>query len=123
MKTIRCHNCRTQHSGELLTPAFAKRIDACYAILLHRIANILQQHQIEYTVSDGSLIGQLRNRRRIPWDDDLDIRVHRGSWHKLRPQCHHFPPSMQADWAPCPATPSGVNRPRGAYDWTPTAAN
>lgn len=42
------------------------------------VNNILVENGIQYWTDGGTLIGVLRHRGMIPWDDDVDIKV----WHK-----------------------------------------
>lgn len=48
------------------------------------IIEILENHQIEYTLFYGSLLGAVRHNGFIPWDDDIDIIVDARDIKKLR---------------------------------------
>ena len=48
------------------------------------IASILRNHNIEYWLDFGTLLGAYRNKGFIPWDDDIDISVDREGSEKLK---------------------------------------
>lgn len=51
--------------------------------ILVEFDRICQNHQIEYVLAYGSMLGAVRHQGFIPWDDDLDILMTRSSYFKL----------------------------------------
>ncbi len=51
--------------------------------ILVYVDKICREHQIEYSIFYGSLIGVERHQGYIPWDDDLDIVLTRPNYDKL----------------------------------------
>lgn len=45
--------------------------------LLTTWVNLTRQHNIEYFVFAGALLGIVRNGEMIPWDSDIDVYVHK----------------------------------------------
>lgn len=43
--------------------------------VLIKAADILHEHDIQYWVTDGTLLGLIRENRILPWDSDLDLGV------------------------------------------------
>lgn len=54
-------------------------------ILLEKVSNILELNNILYFIDGGTLLGSVRNKGRIPHDDDIDIGVLNKDFHKLLP--------------------------------------
>lgn len=52
--------------------------------LLSTMVTWLEKHRIRYLVVKGILLGYLRAKNFIPWDDDLDIRIHEDDWLDLK---------------------------------------
>ena len=51
--------------------------------ILKRIDSFCKEHQIKYFMSGGSLIGTIRHKGFIPWDDDIDIMMLRGDYERF----------------------------------------
>jgi lipopolysaccharide cholinephosphotransferase len=51
------------------------------------IDRIAREHGIQYILFGGSLLGCVRHKGFIPWDDDLDIALTRNEYEKLRKAC------------------------------------
>lgn len=51
--------------------------------LMRVLSEILEQNQIEYWFGYGSLLGAYTRGGPIPWDDDIDICIHRQDLQKL----------------------------------------
>lgn len=73
-----------------LTPASDKKLrynqlkltDFCYEIL-----NNLNKNGINYFLGYGNLIGAIRHKGFIPWDDDFDVEMLRDEYNKLIEYC------------------------------------
>ena len=53
-------------------------------ILLQRLHQICLENDIRYSLHGGTLLGAVREKGFIPWDDDADITLTRGEFEKLR---------------------------------------
>ncbi len=52
--------------------------------LLVEFDEICKKYDIEYLLAAGASLGAVRNRRFMPWDDDIDLYITRDNWNKLR---------------------------------------
>ena len=52
--------------------------------LLITFDGFCQEKDIKYTLHGGSLLGAIREKGFIPWDDDLDVAMTRQEYEKLR---------------------------------------
>jgi lipopolysaccharide cholinephosphotransferase len=62
------------------------RLKQCQMVMLRmlKIVHYLcEQHNIEYFMVGGSLLGAIRHKGFIPWDDDLDIGMTRKNYEKF----------------------------------------
>ena len=61
-----------------------KHMQKILVMMIKDFDMIAQKYGIEYTLSGGSVIGALRHKGFIPWDDDIDINVTRENYEKLK---------------------------------------
>jgi len=66
-----------------LTPATLKDLQAELLHLLKIIDKVCRENNIEYWLEAGTLLGAVRHKGFIPWDDDIDISVPAESYLQL----------------------------------------
>ena len=47
------------------------------------VVAVMDKHHIEYSLSGGSILGAIRHKGFIPWDDDIDMNIPRKDYIKL----------------------------------------
>lgn len=52
--------------------------------LLVKLDRVCREHNLRYSVAFGSLLGIIRHKGFIPWDDDIDVVMPREDYEKLR---------------------------------------
>ncbi|MCQ2234625.1 MAG: LicD family protein [Paludibacteraceae bacterium] len=60
--------------------------------ILEVIHHVCEEHGLRYYMIDGTLIGAVRHKGFIPWDDDMDIGMPRADYEKLIAHCKEWLP-------------------------------
>ena len=52
--------------------------------LLDKFVEVCEQNHLQYYLAGGSVIGAVRHKGFIPWDDDIDVHMPRADYEKLQ---------------------------------------
>lgn len=53
-------------------------------LIMDDIDRVCRAHGLRYTLTGGSLLGAVRHKGFIPWDDDMDLRMNRDDFEKFK---------------------------------------
>ena len=59
------------------------KLHACHIILLDEVKRICKLHGLQYFAIAGTLLGAVRHKGAIPWDDDMDLGLMRPDYDKF----------------------------------------
>jgi len=59
------------------------KIHSCEFEILNEVVNLCEKHDINYLLFFGTLLGSVRHKGFIPWDDDIDIAMPRNEYNRF----------------------------------------
>lgn len=62
--------------------------------MLEELDRVCRKYDIKYCITYGTLLGAVRHKGFIPWDDDSDIAMLREEYEKFRKVAHEMDPSI-----------------------------
>ena len=71
---------QTNHSGQEVTTSELK---VCLLDVMDEIDSFCREHNIRYFMLGGTMLGSVRHKGYIPWDDDIDIGMFREDYEKF----------------------------------------
>ncbi|MCC8102653.1 MAG: LicD family protein [Clostridiales bacterium] len=71
----------------VLTDEQLHKIQQCTLEMLLEVDRLCRKHNLKYSLAYGTLIGAIRHKGFIPWDDDIDIWMPRESLNKFKEIC------------------------------------
>lgn len=77
----------TNREGYRLTPEELEGVQAVQMELIGEVKRICEKCGIHYNMVGGTMLGAIRHRGYIPWDDDADIGFLRTEYEKFREAC------------------------------------
>ncbi len=82
------------HRAITLTEEELRRLQLLQTEMLHEVHRVCVKNNIKYIMDAGTLLGAIRHRGFIPWDDDIDIRILRSEYKKI---CKAFEKDLDKD--------------------------
>lgn len=65
-----------------LTDIDRKKVQEKEVEILSEFDRLCKKHNIKYTLAGGTMLGAIRHKGFIPWDDDIDVYVLRNDFFK-----------------------------------------
>lgn len=75
------YDAETKYNYEITTEM--KKVWAVELDLLNKFIEVCEKHNLNYFLDGGTLLGAVRHKGFIPWDDDIDVIMPRTDYNKL----------------------------------------
>ena len=73
--------------NNLMAEAEKKKLQQLILLIAKEIARICDKYNIDYYLDGGSMLGAVRHKGFIPWDDDFDIAMKRSDFERFLQVC------------------------------------
>ena len=70
-----------------MAEAEKKKLQQLILLIAKEIARICDKYNIDYYLDGGSMLGAVRHKGFIPWDDDFDIAMKRSDFERFLQVC------------------------------------
>ena len=77
-----------------LTDKELKRMQLLQSEMIAELDKICRKYNIHYSLFCGTLLGAVRHKAHIPWDDDADIAMLREDYNRFREVAHELNPEI-----------------------------
>ena len=67
-----------------LTNEELEKLHQCLLFILKDFIWVCNKYNLKYTLGGGSVLGAVRHKGFIPWDDDLDVNMPREDYEKFK---------------------------------------
>ena len=81
-------------NDEKLSPDEFRRLQLVELSLLKELDRVCRKYKIRYTIFCGTLLGAVRHKGYIPWDDDADIAMLREDYEKFKKAARELNPAI-----------------------------
>lgn len=78
----------------LITGDDFRRMQQLELGMLVELDRVCRAHNIKYAITCGTLLGAVRHKGFIPWDDDVDVTMLREEYEKFKKVCHELNPKI-----------------------------
>ena len=66
--------------------------------MLEHFVRICEKEDLRYFVAGGTLLGAVRHKGFIPWDDDIDVLMPRADYELFLKKAQAYLPDKRRDW-------------------------